>query len=54
MSDAENAIQFSRSAPGLTTSLIGMGHKEHVAFNLKPALVPPAAIEEWKRLFIER
>ena len=29
--DADNAIQFSRSAPGLTTSLIGMGRKEHVA-----------------------
>jgi aryl-alcohol dehydrogenase-like predicted oxidoreductase len=52
-SDAENAIQFSRSAPGLTTALIGMGHKEHVAFNLKAALIPPAAIEEWKKLFVE-
>ncbi len=26
--DADNAIQFSRSAPGLTTSLIGMGRTE--------------------------
>jgi aryl-alcohol dehydrogenase-like predicted oxidoreductase len=52
-SDAENAIQFSRSAPGLTTALIGMGHKEHVVFNLKAALIPPAAIEEWKKLFVE-
>jgi aryl-alcohol dehydrogenase-like predicted oxidoreductase len=52
-SDAENAIQFSRSAPGLTTALIGMGHKEHVAFNLKAALIPPATIEEWKKLFVE-
>lgn len=49
--DAENAIQFSRSAPGLTSSLIGMGHKEHVAANLMPALVPPTSPEEWKRLF---
>jgi aryl-alcohol dehydrogenase-like predicted oxidoreductase len=52
-SDAENAIQFSRSAPGLTTALIGMAHKGHVAFNLKAALIPPAAIEEWKKLFVE-
>jgi len=52
-SDAENAIQFSRSAPGLTTSLIGMGRKQHVAMNLKPALVPPAPVAEWKKLFIE-
>ena len=53
-SDAENAIQFSRSAPGLTTSLIGMGHQEHVAANLRPALVPPAAVQQWSKLFTER
>jgi len=52
--DAENAIQFSRSAPGLTTALVGMAHKEHVAANLKPALVPPTPAEDWKRLFTER
>src|SRR3989442_5339389 len=39
-SDAENAIQFSRSTPGLTISLVGMGHKEHVAANINPALTP--------------
>ena len=50
-SDAENAIQFSRSAPGLTTSLVGMGHKEHVTANLKPALVPPVPLEQWSKLF---
>jgi aryl-alcohol dehydrogenase-like predicted oxidoreductase len=50
-SDAENAIQFSRSAPGIATSLVGMGHKEHVAANLKVALVPPAAEGEWSKLF---
>ncbi len=53
-SDAENAIQFSRSAPGLTTSLIGMGRKEHVAANLKPALVPPTPEDDWKKLFAQR
>ena len=52
--DAENAIQFSRSSPGLTTSLIGMGHREHVTANLKPALLPPAQVEDWKRLFVTR
>jgi aryl-alcohol dehydrogenase-like predicted oxidoreductase len=50
-SAAENAIQFSRSAPGMTTSLVGMGHKERVAANLKPALVPPTPVEEWHKLF---
>jgi aryl-alcohol dehydrogenase-like predicted oxidoreductase len=49
--DADNAIQFSRSAPGLTTSLIGMGRKEHVAVNLKPALTNPTPAQEWKKLF---
>jgi aryl-alcohol dehydrogenase-like predicted oxidoreductase len=52
--DAENAIQFSRSAPGVTTSLVGMGHKEHVAANLKPVLVPPTSLEEWNKLFTQR
>ena len=52
--DVENAIQFSRSTPGLTTSLIGMGRKEHVTANLKPAWVPTAPLEEWTKLFIGR
>ena len=49
--DAENAIQFSRSAPGLTTALIGMGREEHVAANLKPAFSQPTPAQEWKKLF---
>lgn len=50
--DAEIAIQFSRSAPGMTTSLVGMGHKEHVAANLKTALLPLAPLDTWSKLFI--
>jgi aryl-alcohol dehydrogenase-like predicted oxidoreductase len=49
--DAENAIQFARSAPGLSTALIGMGHPEHVTANLKPALLPPTQPEDWTKLF---
>ena len=49
--DSENAIQFARSAPGLTTSLIGMGHPEHVVANLKPALLQPAHPDDWAKLF---
>ena len=49
--DAENAIQFSRSAPGLVTALVGMSQKEHVAANVKVAAVPPTRQEEWSRLF---
>jgi len=52
--DAENAIQFARSAPGLTTALVGMGNLVHVAANLKPALLQPARLDEWSRLFSER
>jgi aryl-alcohol dehydrogenase-like predicted oxidoreductase len=52
--DAENAIQFSRSATGITTSLIGMGHPGHVTANLKPALLPPAGDEDWQKLFTAR
>jgi aryl-alcohol dehydrogenase-like predicted oxidoreductase len=52
--DADNAIQFARSAPGITTSLIGMGHQEHVVANLKPALAPPTKPEQWMQLFAER
>lgn len=50
-SDAANAIQFSRSAPGLTTSLIGMGSKDHVLANLQPAFHPPTPPEQWAKLF---
>jgi aryl-alcohol dehydrogenase-like predicted oxidoreductase len=52
--DSENALQFARSAPGITTSLIGMGHTGHVAANLKPALLPPAKLEDWEKLFTKR
>jgi aryl-alcohol dehydrogenase-like predicted oxidoreductase len=50
-SDAENAIQFSRSAPGLITALVGMSQREHVAGNVKVGLVAPTAGEEWSGLF---
>jgi aryl-alcohol dehydrogenase-like predicted oxidoreductase len=49
--DAENAIQFSRSAPGLTTALVGMGHEEHVVANLRVAQTSPCPIDRWKELF---
>jgi len=49
--DAENAIQFSRSAPGLITALVGMSQREHVAGNVKVGLVAPTAGDEWSGLF---
>ena len=51
--DSENAIQFSRSAPGILTSLIGMGQREHVRKNIKPALVSPARVDVWEKLFTQ-
>ena len=51
--DSENALQFARSAPGVTTSLIGMGRTEHVAANLRPALLPPTRAEDWQKLFTQ-
>ena len=51
--DSESAIQFARSAPGLSVALIGMSHKEHVTANLKPASASPMEPEEWRKLFQE-
>jgi aryl-alcohol dehydrogenase-like predicted oxidoreductase len=53
-SDAENAIQFARSAPGLSTALVGMSQREHVVANLKVALAAPTALKEWRRLFVRK
>jgi len=51
---AHTAIQFSRSAPGITSSLIGMGRREHVEENLKLAAILPANAEAWMMLFKEK
>ena len=50
-SDAANAIQFSRSTPGIAVSLVGMGRPEHVAQNLAVARKPLAPEEEFQKLF---
>jgi len=52
--DAENAIQFARSAPGVTSALLGMGKSQHVTANLKPSLSKPTPSENWLRLFREK
>jgi len=49
--DAQRAIQFVRSTPGVTAALVGMKRQEHVAENLGVALVPPAPEENIERLF---
>ena len=39
--DAQRAIQFTRSTPGILAALVGMSHAAHVAENLAVASVPP-------------
>ncbi|MGH9679569.1 MAG: aldo/keto reductase [Candidatus Acidiferrales bacterium] len=49
--DAERALQFVRSTPGITTALVGMSRREHVAANLALAGVEPASQDQFTRLF---
>lgn len=51
--DAQTAIQFVRSTPGITTALVGMSHRAHVDENLQLARVAPALPEDYQRLFDE-
>lgn len=53
-SDAHAAIQFARSAPGLTAALIGMGHRQHVDANVSLAKHAPTSVSEWLKLFERR
>jgi len=50
-SDAQRALQFVRSTPGVTTALVGMKQQKHVAENLAVARVAPASWEEYSKLF---
>jgi aryl-alcohol dehydrogenase-like predicted oxidoreductase len=50
--DAANALQFARSAPGITTALVGMSNAEHVRMNAKLVEEPPATIDQFTNLFI--
>jgi aryl-alcohol dehydrogenase-like predicted oxidoreductase len=49
--DAERALQFVRSTPGITTALVGMSRVEHVRANLALVGVEPASQEQFSRLF---
>jgi aryl-alcohol dehydrogenase-like predicted oxidoreductase len=52
--DAQTAIQFVRSTPGITTALVGMSNPAHVEENLKLVAVSPAEPDALVRLFTER
>lgn len=49
--DAQRAIQFVRSTPGVTSALVGMCQREHFAENLVTACVAPLAREQFRDLF---
>jgi aryl-alcohol dehydrogenase-like predicted oxidoreductase len=49
--DAQTAIQFVRSTPGITTALVGMSHREHVEENLQLVRVEPTLPEDFAKLF---
>lgn len=48
LTDAQRALQFVRSAPGLTSALAGMSQVAHVEENLRLAQVPPMTTRAWQ------
>ena len=51
--DAQRAIQFVRSTPGITCALVGMSQIKHVEENLAAASVAPLALAEFRQIFAE-
>jgi len=49
--DAQRALQFVRSTPGVVTALIGSATLRHIDENLATARVPPLMDEAFKHLF---
>ena len=50
-SDAQTGIQFVRSAPGITTALVGMSRVAHVEENLQLIQIEPAQAEDLISVF---
>jgi predicted aldo/keto reductase-like oxidoreductase len=48
--DAQRAIQFVRSTPGITCALVGMSSLEHVQENLDTASAPPMTLEQFRAI----
>ena len=51
--DAQTALQFVRSTPGISTALVGMSRREHVEENLQLARVAPMTPDSYRRLFAQ-
>ncbi len=49
--DAQTAIQFVRSTPGVATALVGMSNRAHVEENLRLTQIAPASPEAFVRVF---
>ncbi len=49
--DAERALQFARSAPGITAALVGMSRTPHVEANTRLIEEVPAGLEQFSKLF---
>jgi aryl-alcohol dehydrogenase-like predicted oxidoreductase len=49
--DAERALQFARSSPGITTALVGMARTAHVEANGRLVQIEPAGVAEFSELF---
>jgi aryl-alcohol dehydrogenase-like predicted oxidoreductase len=49
--DAQTAVQFVRSTPGITTALVGMSREEHVEEILSLTEVEPVGVESFSQLF---
>jgi aryl-alcohol dehydrogenase-like predicted oxidoreductase len=49
--DAERALQFVRSSPGITTGLVGMSRVEHVRANTRLVNIAPATVDQFTKLF---
>jgi aryl-alcohol dehydrogenase-like predicted oxidoreductase len=49
--DCERALQFARSAPGITTALVGMSRTAHVEANSAVVTAAPASIDQFGKLF---
>jgi aryl-alcohol dehydrogenase-like predicted oxidoreductase len=50
-SDAQRALQFVRSTPGVDVALAGMSSAAHVTHNLGAARRPPASFDDLMKLF---
>jgi aryl-alcohol dehydrogenase-like predicted oxidoreductase len=48
--DAQRAIQFVRSTPGITSALVGMSNLEHVQENLGTAFAEPMTLEQFRAI----